>query len=193
MKDISKQIAAYEEILEVVNKHRDVVDSYAVSLDCVDKVVSHMKVAQRFGVPLRSITGNYEDWLDIQDCYTDTIHLGLFGEKEGRTISWSDNGSQPEGEWLLNIGFSCGAYTFAPYASENFYPKKTFDKFFDELKSFGPAFCDTNNHNLYFREDKSAEVYQALWPLFDKYKELVNDERKEQRRAELQRELENLK
>lgn len=193
MKDISKQIAAYEEILEVVNKHKDIVDSYHVCLDSVGDVLDNMKVSQRFGVPLRSITGNYHGWLSVSDRYTDTIHLGYFsGKEEGRTIPWSDDGSQPADEWLLVIGFPTGAYIFGDYMG-NKYPKKTFNAFFEELKAFGPAFCDTNNHVLYFREDKSKEVYEALWPLFDKYKALVEEEYREQRRAELQRELENLK
>lgn len=193
MKDISKQIAAYEEILEVVNKHKDIVDSYHVCLDSVADVLDNMKVSQRFGVPLRSITGNYHGWLSVSDRYTDTIRLGYFsGKEEGRTIPWSDDGSQPADEWLLVIGLTAGAYIFGDYMG-NKYPKKTFNAFFEELKKFGPAFCDTNNHCLYFRSNVSAEVYQAFFTLFDKYKSLVDAELKEKRRAELQRELESLK
>ena len=63
---------------------------------------------------------------------------------------------------------------------------------FEELKSYGTAFSDTMNNALYFREDNSKAVYEAFWPLFHKYKAMVADELKEQRKQELVKELEHL-
>jgi len=190
---MNNKIKAYEELLKVVNKHKDIFDGENVSLkpNVLKGIVEALQVSERFGIPLNGLqSGGY---LRVKDVYDDWASLGLFGEKHGRTIGCSDNGKQPKDEWLFKISFPCGAYTFGGDGLwDKSYPKKTFDAFFDELKSYGAAFSDTMNNALYFREDNSKAVYEAFWHLFKKYKAMVADELKEQRKQELQAELAKL-
>lgn len=189
MKD---KIAAYKDLLKVANKHSSAFDRESVTLspEHIKLIVEALEVSERFGIPLQSIQSGTH--LRVKNVYDDWTGLSLYGEKHGRTISCSDNGKQPKDEWLFKISFPCGAYTFGDDLWDKSYPKKTFDAFFDELKSYGTAFSDKMNSALYFREDNSKAVYDAFWPLFNKYKAVVSDELKEQRKQELIKELESL-
>ncbi len=190
---MTNQIAAYKDLLKVVKKHSEVFKAQSVALDFnyIKGIIEALEVSERFGVPLNGLQSG--DWLRIENVYDDWTALGKFGKKHGREVSWSDNGKQPKDEWLYKIGFPCGAYTFGGDGLWNRdYPEKTFDAFFEELKSYGAAYSDTVNHCLYFREDVSKIVYEDFWGLFDKYKGMVADEIKEQRKQELQKELESL-
>lgn len=70
--------------------------------------------------------------------------------------------------WYLRFSFSTGAYMF-----HSGYPKKTFNKFFEHLKSYNPCYTDTMNHTLYFSLDRDREqaqkVYKDYPDLQDKY------------------------
>ena len=113
---------------------------------------------------------------------------------EGMEISWSDNGKQPDNEYLYKLSLNCGPYIFTSgYPSDSNCPRETFNAFFSELKTYNPAFVDTANNALYFRDDVAKLVHEEFPAIFSKYKDLVDDELKQKRRAELQRELENLK
>lgn len=188
------KIAAYKDLLKVVKKHADAFDEHFLpsSVDEVKSRINALEVSEKFGIPLQdSQTGT---WLRVKNVYDDWTALGLFGETHGRTISWSDNGKQPKNEWLFQIAFPCGAYTFGGDALWNKdYPVKTFKAFFEELKSYGVAYCDTVNHKLYFNETSAKAVYEDFWDVFNKYKALVSEEIKEQRKQELKAELDRLK
>ena len=190
---MDNKIKAYKELLKVVKKHSEDFNSERVNLCPLElkSIVEALEVSGRFGIPLQGIQSGTH--LRVENVYDDWTGLSLFGEKHGRTIGWSDNGKQPKDEWLFKIGFPCGAYTFGGDGIwDKSYPKKTFDNFFDELKSYGAAFSDTANNCLYFREDNSKAVYDAFWTTFNKYKALVADEIKEQRKQELVKELKAL-
>lgn len=187
------KIAAFKDLLKVVKKHKDFLSEEQLYLNpkTLEGNIRALEVSERFGVELSHTQAG--DWLQLKNVYDEWTRLGLFGEKYGRTISWSDDGSQPLDEWLFKISFTTGAYIFGEGSLfDKSYPKKTFDAFFAELKSFGPAFVDSANHSLYFREDNSKAVYEAFWGIFNKYKKMVSEEMKEQRKQELLKELENL-
>ena len=190
---MNDKIAAYKDLLKVVKKHSDAFDRESVTLSPlhVKSIVEALEVSERFGIPLQGIQSGTH--LRVKNVYDDWTGLSLFGEKRGRTIGCSDNGKQPKDEWLFKISFPCGAYTFGGDGLwDKSYPKKTFDAFFEELKSYGTAFSDTMNNALYFREDNSKAVYEDFWPLFDKYKAQVQEELNEQRKEELLIELAKL-
>ena len=119
---------------------------------------------------------------DISDKYyshyihlTNDIALSLFVEGCGKEISWPDDGKQPSPGWYLVISFPCGAYTL-----NRDYPVESFNKFFEELKSFGAKHVDTVNHYLYFTLDENTEparkVYKAYNDLFKKYHDMGKEE-----------------
>lgn len=107
---------------------------------------------------------------------TNDIALSLFVEGCGKEIAWPDDGKkQPSPGWYLVISFPCGAYTI-----NSDYPIKSFNKFFEELKSFGAKHVDTVNHCLYFTLDENPEparkVYKAYNELFKKYYDMGKEE-----------------
>lgn len=190
---MSNKIEAYKALLKVVNKYPEAFDSENVTLypAHVKSVVEALEVSERFGIPLQGIQSGTH--LRVKNVYDDWTGLSLYGKKHGRTIGCSDTGKQPVDEWLFKISFPCGAYTFGGDGLwDKSYPEKTFDAFFEELKSYGTAFSDSMNNSLYFREDNSKAVYDAFWDVFNKYKGQVKAELKEQRKQELVKELEDL-
>ena len=186
---IENQIKAYKEILKVAKKHETDIDRNYVSVSQLQDIIRNLEISQRFGIPLRFVgcsnggymeaEGGYDSWTGILFC-------------NGGDVGCSGNGSQPpvEGEWLFRISFGCGPYIFA--SGTDIYPVETFRAFFEELKSYGPAFIDTANKALYFRDDVAKVVYDNFWPIFNKYKALVAEEVKEQRRQALIDELAKL-
>jgi hypothetical protein len=188
------KIAAYEKILKLVTEEISK-DRIELSKSTLETVIENLKVSEKFGIPLQSVTNNHVGWLKVGKRYDDFIILGRFGENHGRTISWSDSGKQPRktGEWLLSIRFPTGAYIFGDGSMfDKSYPKKTFDMFFKDLKGYQPKFCDAANHCLYFTDETAKAVYDDFYVLFDKYKGLVQDEMKAQRKEKLLKELEEL-
>lgn len=123
---------------------------------------------------------------------TSNIALNLFVEGCGKEISWPDNGKQPSSGWYLVISFPCGAYTL-----DSNYPEETFNKFFEELKSFGAKYVDTANHSLYFTLDENPEparkVYKAYSNLFKKYYDMGKEEVLSKKIAQAEEELRKLK
>ena len=189
---MNDKIAAYKDLLKVVKKHSEAFDRESVTLAPlhVKSIVEALDVSERFGIPLQGIQSGTH--LRVKNVYDDWTGLSLFGEKHGRTIGCSDNGKQPKDEWLLVISFPCGAYTFGGEGFDAKYPKKTFDAFFAELKSYSPAYSDTANHRLYFASDVAKVVYENFYDIFNKYKSQVGEELKAQRKEKLLKELEQL-
>ena len=187
---MENKIKAYKEILKVVKKHSDVIEEDNVLNTCrLENIIENLSVSERFGIPLRSVSDNYKGWLYVSGPYgwKDWMVIGLYGEESQRTISWSDCGKQPKNEWLFSISFSTGAYIFG-----DSYPQQTFQAFFNELKSFGPKYCDSHNYSLYFSEENAKAVYDAFEGIFDKYKGMVDEELKERRKEKLKAELAKL-
>lgn len=189
---MSNKIVVYGELLKVVEKYEEFFDreSPTLTVDNIKSIVQALVVAHEFNLPLQGLQSG--TFLRIQGVYDEWTNLSFYGEKEGRTIGCPDEGLQPENEWLFVIRFTCGAYSLGGDGWDSYYPRKTFEAMFEELKSHGAAFVDTANNSLYFRADKARSVYDAFWPTFKKYKALVSEEMKEQRKQELLKELESL-
>lgn len=184
MDTYNKTKEAYDEIREVMVKHRDTVLCDTGSLD--EKASKHL-----FGIELQEKYG-FDIKLD-EVCSTDYFNLrgymriGLFGEKTRRTISWSDDGKQPENEYLLNISFPTGAYIFG-----DDYPTELFQQFFLELKSYNPKYSDTTNKNLYFTLESGSKVFNEFRTIINKYFEINKTDSRERKIKKLQGELEKL-
>jgi len=117
--------------------------------------------------------------------------ITLMGEKHRRTISWSDDGRQPEDELLLNLSFSSGAYIFGGHY-DNDYPTEFFNDFFEELKTYKPKYVDTVNHKLYFSMDNAADIFNNFEDILKKYRELDYADRKKRRIKKMKKELDEL-
>jgi hypothetical protein len=183
---MNDKIAAYEKILKLVTEEISE-DRVELSKSALETVIENLKVSEKFGIPLQDVKNNYHQWLKVGNCWDDYMVLGYYGEGLNRSISWSDDDRQPKNEWLLYISFPTGAFIFG-----DSYPTATFKMFWDELKAFGPKYSDTANHGLYFTEKNAKAVYDDFYILFDKYKALVSEELKAQRKEKLLKELEEL-
>lgn len=181
----TKSHKAYEEIFKVLNKHRDAI-SFNIE-DLESKARCHL-----FGVELKEQYGLNIDPKQVHDYryYNDGKHrfIGWFGkEKHNRYISWSDDGSQPVDELLLNISFPTGGYIFG-----DDYPVNIFNDFWQELKGHGPKYIDTVNHCLYFSIDSASEVFNDFNSIFRKYQEINNHDRKLRAIAKMKSDLEKM-
>lgn len=178
------RIEAYRELSELLRENElSMTDSEDIQLRRnVEGTLERLTLSDRFKMKLRGCNGSYE----VEGAYDDWTRL-LFMDGEERTISWSDDDRQPKNEWLFTVCFPAGPYIFGPD-----YPKETFKGFFNELKSYGPKYCDTANKALYFTEDNAYLVHKALKGIMEKHRALVAAEVKEKRKKELEAELANL-
>lgn len=177
---------AYEEILEILNKYKDICAYSITEMENISK--NHL-----FGLELKEKYGFEIDPKKIhisgRDYYRfdDYRFIGWHGEKYNRTISWLDDGSQPENEFLLSLGFSTGAYIFGED-----YPKELFDEFFNELKSYNPKYIDTTNKYLYFSMENAGRIFNEFNDILKKYNDKNREDYKKRRATKLRAELEKL-
>lgn len=176
------KINAYKELQLVVDKYPEQFqDDWEVKK--INEILERLEISQRFGIPLEGVHGQYQ----VKGAYDNWTRV-CYMDGETRKISWSDDGRQPKGEWLLCISFPTGMYIFGDYFKDE-KPKETFNAFFNELKGFHPKYVDTVNHGMYFTEENSKAVYEAFWDIFNKYKDMVKNEMRHQRKKELEEEL----
>lgn len=186
---MKNKIEFYEKVLELVDVYKDSIegDDIIPNEHSLSVVLSRLGAMDLFGISAHTLKNQYTGWIDVDSRYNDYLILGLFGEKYNRTISWSDDGTQPEDEWLLRIGFPTGAYIFGQS-----YPKETFDAFFNELKTYCPKYCDSANNCLYFSSETAKDIHTAFYDIMQKYRDMVGEETKRQRKKELEDELARL-
>lgn len=180
-------VSAYKSVLDLMDKHKEFFEK-EYELDIRSKLktkINVLEISNDFGINVMNVrVESYGNFFKLNDYCS----IGLWGEVHRRTISWSDDGKQPSDEWLYQISFPTGAYIFGEH-----YPTDTFNKFFDELKSFQPKYSDSNNHNLYFAKDTAKNVHDSFSDLMKKYRDLSKDEYKKNQINELEKKLELLK
>ena len=184
---MENKLKAYSDLYEVALQNKEHLCPHLV--DNILQKLHTVNLSFEFQLPLEY--AGYT-WYKVERFYQDWVNVGLYGEETSRTISWSDDGKQPEGEWLYAVRFSSGAYEFGDYLQGS-YPTETFNAFFAELKGFEPKYCDTMNHALYFTSENAHKAHKQILPLFQKYKALVVDENNRKRVKELEAELSKLK
>lgn len=171
------KIEIYKELLAVATKHLEVVKENIIQ--DLTTALNEAEMSALFNIELEhygpshyKVKGNYNEWFRI-----------LYSPN----ISWSDDGQQPENEWLYVMSFPCGAYTLS-----DSYPEQTFQDLFEELKGMGAKYCDTVNHSLYFPPERTKEVVENYKQIYKKYANMVQSEVKKKRKQELIKELTKL-
>lgn len=180
---------AYLEILAVCEKHKELSKQYEYS--DIDKMIEEanrhlfgFKIYEEYGIDLPH--GNIPR--AAQYCRIDDARfIGFYGEKYNRTVSWEDNGKQPEDEFLLQLSFSTGAYIFG-----DDYPQELFKEFFNELKNYQPKYSDSHNNCLYFSMDNASKIYNDFPSILSKYYTKNKTQSKERKIKTLQAELDKL-
>ena len=173
---INKTEEAYKKILKLLKEHENIIVFDVNDLEM--KAKHHL-----FGVELKEKYGFHLDprkitslgWQKLRE----NIYIGWWGDRYRRTISWSDDGIQPEDELLLCISFPTGAYIFG-----GDYPTEFFQKFFLELKTFKPKYIDSSNKSLYFSMDNAGDIFNEYETILKKYYE---ENKKDIQRRKLQK------
>ena len=178
-----EKIEAYKEILNVLKKHDELLsDDYQIDIkDRITNRIRLQEISAEFGIELKSDCN--PSWCKVSEY----AGIGIYGEDHNRTISWLDDGEQPDNERLYAIRFPTGAYIFG-----DSYPTKTFKMFFDELKSYQPKYTDTHNSCLYFTDETAKHVHKDFSSIISKHRKLVGDELKAKKITSLKEELEKL-
>jgi len=181
---------AYKEIFKVLKKHKDTIVFDVKSLETKAKLhLFGVELTEKYGLKLDASKIICLDW----NKFGEYMSIGWWGDKYQRTISWSDNDTQPKDELLLKISFSTGAYIFG-YGSmfNKDYPTKFFQKFFNELKIYNPKFTDSHNHSLYFSMDNAKNIFNSFDEIFNKYNELNEKDIKKRKIQKMKDELSKL-
>lgn len=177
--EISK---AYKEIFEVLDKYKDIINININNLRNKSEIHLFKLKLDSYGiyVPLNTIHNTTHIRIDYNRV------IGLWdGEK--RKVSWPDDGNQPENEYLFCISFPTGPYFF-----DEDYPKSLFSKFFNELKTYNPKYCDSHNSSLYYSIENAGKVYNNYRNICNKYYELNKEDRKKRKIDKLKEEINKL-
>jgi hypothetical protein len=174
---------AYSEIFEVIEKHGDL---------CVFNVVNLKREAEChiFGLELKEKYGlNFKEKIYSIDyiCFGEYMQIARWGEKYNRTISWSDDDTQPNDEVLLSVSFPTGPYIFGKD-----YPREFFLKFFSELQKYNPKYKDSTNYTLYYTLDNAKDIFNNLDKILDKYYKINKEDCIRRKIINLKKELDEL-
>jgi len=181
---LEKAEKAYNEIFEAIKKYGDLTVFNIAELERQSKChLCGIELKEKYGFDIDPKTITSFEWVRLNNNFT----VGLWGEKYRRTVSWSDDGTQPEDERLLVISFPTGAYIFG-----DDYPEDLFKKFFLELKSFNPKYTDSHNHGLYYSMDNAGKVFNNFKNIMNKYNELNREDYKQRRIKKMKDELKKL-
>src|SRR5680860_345359 len=151
---------AYSKILRLVKKYKDIC-IFDIS-DMESKAINHLfglELVEKYGFNLDPKRIHNTNWQELKP----NVFTG-FWDGERRKVSWSDDGSQPKNETLLCFMYPTGAYIFG-----RDYPTEFFQKFFLELKSYGPKYIDSTNKQLYFSLDYAGAIFNAYDSIVKRY------------------------
>lgn len=175
---------AYQEIIDVLNKHKNICVFDVISLEL--KAKAHI-----FGLKLKDYGLNI-DPKDISspkyNRFGEYMAIGMWGANHRRTIGCSDNNKQPDNELLLVIRFSTGAYIFG-----DDYPTELFNEFWQELKEYNPAYLDSTNNCIYFSIAHAKDIFNNFQQILKKYHDKNKKEFISRKIKKLETELRKLK
>lgn len=163
-----------EKLLADLKKHKDVIRNNPNMSDwlrLLDDMIAVQKISEEFGIPIPSH-------------YCNPIYIDLGHHQH---ICLYDGVQPQEGELLYLIYFPTGPYTLGKD-----YPTKTFNSFFEYLKTYQPKYVDSLNYRLYFTADTAGSVYKVFPTLFEKYKAQAEAEIRQKKVEKLREQLAKL-
>ena len=164
---------AYADIFKLLKKNKDVCVFDIEDLETRSKLhLCGLELKELYGLNIDVKQVRSFNWIECGEY----VYIGWFGDKYNRTVSWSDDGKQPIDEQLVIFKFSTGAYIFGED-----YPTDLFQKFFLELKSFNPDYCDSHNHCLYFNVNRAKDIFNSFNDILKKYYEINREDAKKRK------------
>lgn len=191
---------AYTDILSVCKKYPEFNSMYTSTFDDIYKMKNsandHLLLIdwyEKYGLKISHDSKPYSNHYLSMGSYTT---FNRFGDAEkdkiqgsGKYIAWSDDGKQPNNEWLFIISFSTGAYIFGQdYDSQ----RQLFQDFFDELKRYKPDYSDSHNSSLYWRLENTKPIYDSFTTILKRYQDRNTSELKQREADKLRKQLEKL-
>lgn len=175
----------YTEILNCLRKHEDLgIGELNKLISILDGRLFAAEIEEKHGLVVDHSKFLNRDYVNL----TDRIGIFKYGEGTRRSVGWSDDDSQPGEEYLFTIQFNTGTYIFGED-----YPENIFRDFFLELKSYKPDFCDSHNHQLYWRLNNAKKINEDYASIFKKYCKINREDSKRRKIEQLQKEIEKLK
>jgi hypothetical protein len=183
---------AYKQILKLINKHKDLITFDIEQLE--KKAKDHLfflQLKEEYGFNLDPKQHNMPYNKYYNNFNSEYKSISWWGDKHpDRKISWSDDGKQPENEWLFKLSFSTGAYSLG---SDYDGQQELFQQFFNELKTYSPKYLDTTNKSLYFSLDNAGKIFNEFDSILKKYVKLNQEDYKRRQIIKMEKELEKLK
>jgi hypothetical protein len=181
---------AYAEVMDVLKKHKDIC---VFDIDDLDRrAACHLfgiKLKEDYGLDIDPKRVESLQWLN----YKEYCHIGWWGKKYNRTISWPDDKQQPEDNLLLEISFPTGPYIFGFGSMFNQeYPQEFFQKFWHELRSYNPDYVDSHNNSLYWKIENASVIFNSFDDIMQKFNDLNKEDVKQRKIKAMKDELSKL-
>lgn len=183
MKTIENTTKAYNSLIRLVKKHEGLIDLDIRDIEFKKERDLLLLELNDLGIPINYTIYN-TNYIDL---YNNWIYYVNFKSGNGYTISCPDDGRQPVDERLIVVSFSTGAYIFGEQ-----YDTKTFNEFFNELKSYGYRYIDSANSSIYYDLITGAKVYKDFKDLYAKYLQLAKERNKQNEINKLRKQLQEL-
>ena len=180
----------YSEILSTIKKHKDFCIFDIEMLEIKSNLhLLGIELKEKYGLNIDPTSVSSFDWID----FGEHLKIAWYGDKYNRTISWSDNGEQPQYKMLIVLKFPTGAYIFGDGGVFNKdYPTTFFAKFWNELLSFNPDYIDTHNHTLYWNLKNGKDIFNSFNDILKKYYALNSEDIKQRRIEKMKSDLAKL-
>lgn len=154
----------------------------------IDKKLKVIEYKEKYDIDLREKDFHSLDWVFIERYYG-SIYIG-------KNMKVLNSEKQPkENEMLIEFAYPTGAYIFGGsgwYGSDSNYDRKTFDEFFEELKTYNYKYIDDMNSCLYFNMENGAKLFNKYQEICEKYQNIWNKRAKEKQKEELEQQLKDL-
>jgi len=170
---MDKAQKAYKEVFNILNKHKEICMFDIQDLKRKSNIhLFAIELKEKYNLNIDVDRVNSPDYIN----FNEYIKIGWWGKKHRRTISWSDDGKQPDDELLCVLCFSTGAYIFGED-----HPKDLFMEFWEELLKYKPKYKDTTNNNLYFSIETSANIFNDFPEILNRFREKNNKDAKKEK------------
>jgi hypothetical protein len=179
------KINGYKELIRIIEDY-NLDDMQKVKIDA-EKRIFAFEFLNKYNIeidPNKLSINNGVIWTSFYTPFGD-IYLGTYGNKYNRTVT--NNKQDVDEEVLLHISFPTGAYIFGED-----YPKEFFAKFYSELKSYNPKYCDDLNKGLYFSMDNATNIFNDYRNICKKYIDENRNDCKQRKIKELREEADRL-
>ena len=188
-----------EKIINIVkefNEEHEWTDEYSFLSDLKEKCKKSKikyEYLDKYNVDIKISNISSEDFIKLDSRYADINIYRVKGtEKSGSYILNSEK--QPNNELLMCYDHPTGPYIFGGHSwgGDSYYDSELFEKYFDELKSYGYSYIDEVNHHIYYTIENGMKLYKNYESICKKYQNIFNESFKKHKLNKLKEQMEEL-